>query len=63
MCKHNIASYDKRNLPHRNRPEKMRFLNIYSLISNALEMNEGAALPRTAKGSFFFALQWILCEA
>src|SRR5215831_7616522 len=63
MCKYNIASYDKRNLPHQNRPEECSFSIYTDLASNYLRLNERASLLRGPKSAAVFACQRIIYEA
>jgi len=50
MCKYNIAAYDRRILPHRNRPEKVQFLDIYRLFPDSVRIKRGSFYGAAAKG-------------
>src|SRR6516165_298753 len=54
MCKYNIAAYDRRTLPHRNRPEKVQLLDIYRLFPDSVRIKRGSFYGAAAKGCILF---------
>jgi len=53
MCKYNIAAYDRRILPHRNRPEKVQFLDIYRLFPDSVRIKRETSMARPLRDDSF----------
>src|SRR6516162_9734960 len=61
MCKYNIAAYDRRTLPHRDRPEKVQLLDIYRLFPDSVRIKRGSFYGAAAKGCILFYLTADAC--
>ena len=56
MCKYNIAAYDRRTLPYRNRPERCSFSIYTDYFPILCGSREGASRARAAEGCILFYL-------